>query len=241
MRAFTAAGLLGVILAACSGDEMNPPTAPGQTDSDAVVYEAGPRLAQCAAPAITLSQSAAKLSQASIEVRSSSCAIRTGVAFPAMCGAGTGEILVHNIPASGVSGAESRGFRAVETLVDAGSRTGWRRIHCDGYQRFIDLAKPTPNCAGTRNRLLSINHPVLLDAELVLLDQAGNCADAAYRQLLMGETVDDVLCSNAQTFAGVVKKCAAPRYAALFDTIIANLDKSDLGLGAGYEITPIPF
>jgi hypothetical protein len=163
----------------------------------------------------------------------------TGVAFPAVCGAGTTEILVHDIPASRLQSAEARGFRSVETLVNTARGTGWRRISCGGYRPFVDLARQSSGCAQTRNRLLTINHPVQLDLELILLDQRGTCADAAYRQLLLGESVDDVLCSNAQTIAGPAKQCRVARYAGIFDTIIANLDKADLGLGTGFEIAEI--
>jgi hypothetical protein len=200
---------------------------------EVVVYEAGPRLRQCEAAAVTLPQSAAKLAQAGIPVRTSSCGVRTGIAFPAVCGAGTGEILLHNIATARLAAAEAAGFHAAATLVNG--TAGWQRMHCGGYQAFLDLARQS-SCAQTRNRVLTINHNEQLDAELILIDQLGTCSDAAYRQLLLGETVNDVLCSNEQTIAGPVKRCPATRYASLFDIIIANLDKADLGLGPGYQV-----
>lgn len=219
--------LAAALLAACTDDESGLP---------ALVFESGPRLAQCEAPAITPQQSAAKLTQAGIDVHATSCGMRTGVAYAAVCGGGTPDIILHDIPAGAVAEAGALGFLPADGLVDAARQTGWQRIPCSGLNGFRELALTTAGCAQTRNRLLLITAPTAPDEQLVLLDQAGNCADAAYRQVLFGDSVDEVLCTNHDSIAGPMKHCDAPEHADLFDTILANLDKPDLGLGAGHHV-----
>ena len=239
MRPLIAIIALAAVLTACSeGDASLIPT-PGPSGPEAVVFENGPALAQCAAPALTVSQSAAKLEGAGIPVRTSSCGVRTGVAYPAVCGAPTGQLILHNIPTSSLSTAQAAGFYPAQGLVDAPRGIGWRRVSCQSRNALFELARQSAGCANIRNRLLFISHPDKLDIEIVLLDQAGTCADADFRQRLFGETVNDLLCSNAQSIAGPVKNCAVPAYASLFDTMIANLAKADLGLGEGYEVAEV--
>lgn len=239
MRLPLAACALSLALLACK-DELDQPTpAPGEGPEVAVVYERGPHLVQCAAPAITLAQSAAKLTGAGIPVLRSSCGSATGVFYPTVCGAGTAEILVHNIPAGRLPAATAAGLAPADSLVDDTRGTSWQRFRCDGYQAYRDLAAQTAACAQTRNRLLRIDHRTEGSTDLVLLDQAGTCADAAYRQVLYGATMTDVLCSNAQTIAGPVKRCPVAQHAGVFDTILANIGAADLGLGSAYIVVDI--
>lgn len=220
----------GLLAAACADDGTSPPpSAPG---IDAVmVFENGPHLAQCAPPAITRTQSAAKLTSAGIEVRSSSCGHRKGIAYPAVCGGGTAEILLHEIPASNIAEARARGFTPAGELQE-----GWSAISCPQYLHAIEVAQATTSCVEIRNRVLSIQNNQQPQDRVILLDQAGNCADAGYRQVLFGSAGDNVLCSNADSIAGPRKSCAEAGRAKLFDTILENLDRPDLGLGSGYTV-----
>lgn len=90
------------------------------------------------------------------------------------------------------------------------------------------------NCANTRNRLF------VIDAKYVLWDKAGACADAAYSQTLFGRTPQSVLCTNGDTIAGPRSSCTDQQYANLFQTVISNLDKPDLGLGSSHNIVIVP-
>jgi len=237
MRTLIAICVMGIALASCSDEEQARLIAPpGGFDSEVVVYESGPTLAQCAPPALTVSQSAAKLERNGVPVRTSSCGGMTGVAYPAQCGELTGQIILHNIPSGDLPAAQVAGFRPARELVNPARKTGWRRTSCQGRNDLVALASQSAGCANIRNRLIRITHPMKLDIEIVLLDQAGTCADASFRQRLFGETAQDLLCEHAQTIAGPVKSCAVPSYAKLFDTMIANLDKPDLGLGSDYEV-----
>ena len=91
------------------------------------------------------------------------------------------------------------------------------------------------SCADIRNRLF------LIDGELVFWDRAGKCSDAAYGETLFGSTIRDTLCNFHDSIAGPIKMCQDDRYREMFDTIITNLGKPDLGLGPRHTVQPIPF
>jgi hypothetical protein len=120
------AALAGVAaLAACAGDGNNQFAAPG----DKFVFEARGSI-QCEFDGITPAASAQKLIDAGIDVLSSTCGIRTGVAFPTVCGGATGEIVVHEIRAANVEDAVPLGFAEVATLVDVASGASYALIDC---------------------------------------------------------------------------------------------------------------
>ena len=87
--------------------------------------------------------------------------------------------------------------------------------------------------------MLQIENAAKPDERVILLDRAGVCADASYEQVLFGDAGDDVLCSNGDSIAGPVKRCPETSRAGMFDVILANLDRSDLGLGSGYNVTQV--
>ena len=111
-----------LLLAACTGDS---DTAPG----DILVYaDRGAR--QCESDGISPEASAQTLINAGIDVLLSTCGIRTGIVFPAVCGAGTGDIVVHEIRAVNLPDAEQSGFRLISTLIDAAEGTGYQLVDC---------------------------------------------------------------------------------------------------------------
>lgn len=94
---------------------------------------------------------------------------------------------------------------------------------------FVQMALQA-TCTDIRNKLYEI------DQTLVLSDRAGNCPDASYSQVLYGATVDDVYCRNQDSIDGPLKRCDVIGYQSMFDVMIANLDKPDLGLGAAHSV-----
>jgi hypothetical protein len=90
-------------------------------------------------------------------------------------------------------------------------------------------------CAGIRNRLF------IIDARQVFWDRAGNCGDNGYAQRLYGATPDALLCEAADTIAGPRTSCADPLARAMFDTILNNLYRPDLGLGPGHKVELLAF
>ena len=175
----------------------------------------------------------AESTAAGVEVLASQCGIIENLMFPAVCGAGTPQTIVHEIPRGSLAAAQAAGFASTDSL------TQWRLDRCPVYLHAIEVAQETTSCVESRNRVVLIQSGG--DPERwVLLDQAGACADASYRQVLFGgQDGDEVLCSNAESIAGPQRDCAAKGHAAMFDTILANLDDEDLGLGAAYNIAQV--
>lgn len=99
---------------------------------------------------------------------------------------------------------------------------------------YIKMAQEA-SCASTRNNLY------VVDSKYVLWDRAGSCADNSYGTVLMGATPQAVLCSSGDSIAGPRTSCTDESKRALFDTMLKNLDKADLGLGAGHKVEPVSF
>ena len=99
---------------------------------------------------------------------------------------------------------------------------------------FITRAREA-SCNETRNRLY------VIDGKQVLWDHAGYCADASYEQVLYGDKPDTVLCTHGDTFAGARTTCQDGSARTLFETIIQNLDKPDLGLGSAHKVERVSF
>jgi hypothetical protein len=90
-------------------------------------------------------------------------------------------------------------------------------------------------CIDIRNRLF------IIDGTQVLWDRAGNCADASYEQVLYGARPADVLCSHGDSIAGPRTACLDEKSRSLFETIVKNLDKADLGLGSAHKVERFSF
>ncbi|HAO26252.1 MULTISPECIES: hypothetical protein [unclassified Methylophaga] len=95
-----------------------------------MVYESRNAL-QCETSGISPTDSAEKLSTANIEVIETHCGQRTGVAYPAACGMGTGTILIHQIPQADLVAARQIGFQAVSELINLDEGTGYEFLECD--------------------------------------------------------------------------------------------------------------
>jgi len=100
-------------------------------------------------------------------------------------------------------------------------------------QPFIEMAR-SEVCADISNKLF------LIDNELVLWDHSGNCSDAGYAAILYKETIEEVVCSHYDSIAGPQFSCE-PAYEEIFQTILQNLEKSDLGLGDDHVVEEISF
>lgn len=110
-----------------------------------------------------------------------------------------------------------------------------------GEQKALDttafVAKAqAEQCAATRNRLF------VIDQKMVFWDRADvTCYDMSYAQTLYGATPQQPLCTVSDSIAGPRTSCADDQSRALFDTILKNLDKADLGLGAGHKVEALAF
>lgn len=112
--------------------------------------------------------------------------------------------------------------------VAAGEPNGGVPVAAD----FIAKAQDAP-CADQRNRLF------VIDKRMVFWDRAGACPDNAYERSLFGATPQALLCSARDSIAGPQASCTDAAARALFDTIVANRDKADLGLGSSHTVEPL--
>lgn len=122
MRSLLVFCALGAALGACVNDVELP------LDS-VTVYESA-QMRQCEQGGITPEQSAARLAAAGVPASRSSCGVLTGMAYPAVCGAGTGRILLHDIPPARKEAAEGLGFADVASLTDE-EGPGFMRLDCE--------------------------------------------------------------------------------------------------------------
>ncbi len=113
---------IGGLLAACNEGESVFP-------AKSLVYESSGKL-QCQQNGLTPQQSAARLAGAGIEVLASGCGVVTGTAFPAVCGAPTGEILLHEVPLAELEAADRLGFRTADSL-RKDSDHSYARVDCE--------------------------------------------------------------------------------------------------------------
>jgi hypothetical protein len=88
---------------------------------------------QCDNNGAPLAQTQMILVQGGIDVLGSACGALTGIAYPAVCGAGTGEINIHRVRRENVVDAERLGFRNVSDIgvVSVAPGTGFQVVNCE--------------------------------------------------------------------------------------------------------------
>lgn len=95
---------------------------------------------------------------------------------------------------------------------------------------FIALAAQSP-CANGGNRLFTI------DQRYVFWDRGPSCQDQVLR--LYGASAAAPLCLQVTSATGPYTSCTEPAARAMFDTILANRQAADLGLGAGHAVAAL--
>ena len=123
MHAIAAVAAGGVLSSCFVGIVVN------DDEVNVLVYESNGKR-QCEPAAITPQQSARRLTDAGVAVRSSSCAVLTSIAFPAVCGAPSGELVVHEIGESKTDAALRAGFTLVTTLRLGSGEPGYTTVAC---------------------------------------------------------------------------------------------------------------
>src|SRR6476659_919443 len=93
---------MATLLAACGDDGGS------MGSGNVAVYESRGML-QCQSGGLSPQQSAMKLTNAGLDVLRSGCGVVTNVAYPAVCGAGTGDIALHEIRRESLPTAEQQG------------------------------------------------------------------------------------------------------------------------------------
>lgn len=131
----------------------------------------------------------------------------------------------HLLAALTLIGCGSGSGAALDRLAGQGMANGALPANAE----FIARAQAA-SCADLNNRLF------MIDRRMVFWDRAGHCADNAYGRTLYGMTPQVVLYSVSDSIAGPRSSCLDAQSRALFDVIVANLDKGDLGLGSSHQV-----
>lgn len=95
---------------------------------------------------------------------------------------------------------------------------------------FIALATQSP-CANGGNRLF------IIDQRYVFWDRGASCQDQVQR--LYGARASAPLCLHVTSATGPYTSCSDPAARAMFDTILANRQAVDLGLGSGHAVAAL--
>lgn len=103
-------------------------------------------------------------------------------------------------------------------------------IDATAFKGFVDLA----NNGGCNEWASDL---YLVDGKYVFAYVAGNCPDASYSAGLYGLTPAQLLCGVGDSIAGPQRHCPDAGAAALFDTIYAHRNLSDLGLGSAHQVS----
>jgi len=123
---------LSASLSGCGGegDGMDSPIE-NLRPGNAVVFEGRGRLQCDFTGGRTPQQSAMKLTGAGVDVLRSGCGVMIGVAFAAVCGGSSGDILLHEIRQENLDTAERVGFVPADELVDRRAETGYAWVNCE--------------------------------------------------------------------------------------------------------------
>ena len=120
------------MLAACGSESGDAPSPIDKITpvTNTLVYE-GRQSVQCGTRGLTTQQSAQKLVDGGIDVLESNCGVITGMFYAAVCGGGTGDILIHKIRKENLADAEALGFKSVTELQDPAQGTDYAKVDCD--------------------------------------------------------------------------------------------------------------
>ena len=105
---------------------------------------------------------------------------------------------------------------------------------CVDMASFQEVAREA-SCADLRNELF------MIDGHLVFWQTESTCGDASWYRALFGCRPEEMLCRDWDTFSGPMREYSDSSYVGLFETILANRYRRDLGLGCRHEVKPIEF
>ena len=86
-----------------------------------------------------------------------------------------------------------------------------------------------------------VNKLFLIDGDKVLHHHMGNCMDVGCGTTLYGEKINQRLAECCDSITGARINIYNESYRSMFETIIKNLDKSDLGLGPNHTVREVYF
>lgn len=99
--------------------------------------------------------------------------------------------------------------------------------------RIIDWAQ-LESCATLKNRVF------IIDKKYVFHEVAGTCWEGNFTHQLSNANTVSPLCTEFKTFAGYGNRCDDESMRPMFNIILANRNRPDLGLGAQHKVEEIP-
>lgn len=102
-------------------------------------------------------------------------------------------------------------------------------IDLDSFKAMAQSAR----CADERNDL------AVIDDQMVFWQRSGHCLDASYNYTLYGKDTTEIICNKHDSIAGPLMNCNDTSYQSIFQTMLDNLDKNDLGLGSSHTVRPV--
>ncbi len=111
------------------------------------------------------------------------------------------------------------------------SRPAETEVDMEAFQQLARSA----DCDERSNRLF------VIDGRLVFWDRQGDCPDNSYRQALYDRNVEQLLCERYDSIAGALERCIDAAQLKLFDRILQNLNRPDLGLGDDHDVREIRY
>jgi hypothetical protein len=106
---------------------------------------------------------------------------------------------------------------------------------CVAVASFQAMARAEQGCGQYRNNLF------MIDATLVFWNLDGDCAEMYFSRALFGCTPEEFLCGEWGTLFGPRRVYADSSYRDMFETILDNRDRVDLGLCPGHKVERIVF
>ncbi|QYF95232.1 hypothetical protein KY495_08795 [Massilia sp. PAMC28688] len=98
------------------------------------------------------------------------------------------------------------------------------------HAQFVALVQQAP-CAAGDNRLF------VIDQRYVYWDRGASCPDQVQR--LYGRSTGALLCVHGNSPNGAYTNCSVPSVRGLFQVILNNRDRADLGLGVSHSVVEI--
>jgi len=101
------------------------------SSQDTVLIYKSTEAVQCGFEGFSIDDTANELIEAGVDVLLSQCGITTGLIVATVCGAGTFDINIHEIPAQNIEDAEDLEFSQIEDLIDEEAGVGYQTTDCN--------------------------------------------------------------------------------------------------------------
>ena len=155
--------LLIFALAGCSSDNTNSPADIAEevdAPQENIIVYISKGSTQCNNDGLSEEASTQSLVDVGIDVLETYCGRTTELDFPTVCGAGTGEIIAHEIREVNLESAIEEGYQDIESLIDEENMLSYEINECTNSQIEIERKKTlTPKQISGWHSSLYSHHP----------------------------------------------------------------------------------